>query len=36
MRLEAEVRPDHVQEAHRLFRVSTLNAAASGMASGNA
>lgn len=35
MRLEPEVRPEHVQEAHRLFKVSTLNAAASGMASGS-
>jgi DNA replication licensing factor MCM5 len=29
------VRPAHVEEAHRLFRISTLNAASSGMASGS-
>lgn len=36
MRLDQVVRPDHVKEAHRLFQVSTLNAAASGLSSGSA
>ena len=31
MHLQNVVTPDHVREAHRLFRISTLNAAASGM-----
>ena len=29
------MKPTHVEEAHRLFRISTLNAASSGMASGS-
>ena len=33
MRLETVVRREHIEEAHRLFKVSTLNAAASGMTS---
>ena len=36
MHLETIVSPSHVNEAHRIFKVSTLNAAQSGMqASGN-
>lgn len=31
MHLNSVVQPQHVEEAHRLFRISTLNAAASGM-----
>jgi DNA replication licensing factor MCM5 len=31
MHLQPIVLPQHVEEAHRLFRISTLNAAASGM-----
>ena len=31
MHLQTVVKPEHCQEAHRLFRISTLNAAASGM-----
>ena len=31
MHLQSVVTPRHVQEAHRLFKISTLNAAASGM-----
>ena len=31
--LQTVVTPDHVREAHRLFRISTMNAAASGMSS---
>ena len=33
MHLQTVVKPQHVEEAHRLFRISTLNAAASGMTS---
>jgi len=33
MHLQTVVKPQHVEEAHRLFRISTLNAAASGMSS---
>lgn len=33
MHLCTNVEPQHVEEAHRLFRISTLNAAASGMSS---
>ena len=29
------VKPQHVEEAHRLFKVSTLNAAKSGMTASN-
>jgi len=28
------VQPQHVEEAHRLFKISTLNAAASGLSMG--
>jgi len=35
MHLSTEVKPQHVQEAHRIFKVSTMNAAASGMSSAN-
>lgn len=31
MHLQSIVTTQHVQEAHRLFKISTLNAAASGM-----
>lgn len=31
MHLKEIVQPQHVEEAHRLFRISTLNAAASGL-----
>ena len=31
MHLQTMVKPQHIEEAHRLFKVSTLNAAASGM-----
>lgn len=31
MHLNSVVQPQHVEEAHRIFKVSTLNAAASGM-----
>ena len=31
MHLQNVVTPEHVREAHRLFRISTLNAAASGL-----
>ena len=31
MNLQSVVTPQHVQEAHRLFKISTLNAAASGL-----
>lgn len=31
MHLQPVVKPEHCQEAHRLFKISTLNAAASGM-----
>jgi len=34
MHLEPVVNQSHVEEAHRIFRVSTLNAASSGMAGG--
>lgn len=34
--LEKDVKPEHVEEAHRLFRISTLNAAASGLSSNSA
>lgn len=33
--LDPIVHPKHVEEAHRIFKISTLNAAASGMSSGN-
>jgi len=33
MHLQPIVKPTHVEEAHRLFRISTLNAAQSGMVS---
>ena len=33
MHLDSSVQIKHVQESHRLFKVSTLNAAASGMSS---
>ena len=33
--MSTEVKPQHVQEAHRIFKVSTMNAAASGMSSAN-
>lgn len=33
MHLNPIVLPAHVEEAHRLFRISTMNAAASGMMS---
>ena len=36
MFLDPVVKPHHVTEAHRLFKVSTLNAAASGMQSSSA
>ena len=36
MHLEKDVHPAHVEEAHRIFKISTLNAAASGMSSGQA
>lgn len=35
MYLEPVVQVRHVQEAHRIFKVSTLNAAQSGMGSSN-
>lgn len=35
MHLQTVVKPEHCMEAHRLFKVSTLNAAASGLQSGN-
>ena len=31
MHLQSVVTKEHVEEAHRLFKISTLNAAASGM-----
>jgi DNA replication licensing factor MCM5 len=31
MHLQTMVKPQHIEEAHRLFKISTLNAAASGM-----
>jgi len=31
MHLEPIVNPAHVEEAHRIFKISTLNAASSGM-----
>jgi DNA replication licensing factor MCM5 len=34
MHLETVVKPNHVEEAHRIFKISTLNAASSGMSSG--
>jgi DNA replication licensing factor MCM5 len=34
MHLEQVVKPTHVEEAHRIFKISTLNAASSGMQSG--
>ena len=34
MHLEQVVKPEHVQEAHRIFKISTLNAASSGMQAG--
>ena len=33
MHLDSTVQVSHVQEAHRIFRISTLNAAASGISS---
>ena len=36
MHLQPIVLPQHVEEAHRLFRISTLNAAASGMSNATA
>lgn len=33
MHLQTVVKPEHCMEAHRLFQISTLNAAASGMSS---
>lgn len=36
MHLQPIVLPQHVEEAHRLFRISTLNAAASGMSNASA
>ena len=36
MHLQPIVYPQHVEEAHRLFRISTLNAAASGLQSSSA
>ena len=33
--LQSVVKPQHVEEAHRLFKVSTLHAAQSGMSSQN-
>ena len=33
MHLQPVVKPEHCMEAHRLFKISTLNAAASGMTS---
>ena len=33
MHLQTVVQPEHCAEAHRLFKISTLNAAASGMSS---
>ena len=33
MHLQTIVKPQHVEEAHRIFKISTLNAAASGMQS---
>lgn len=35
MHLEPIVKRQHVEEAHRLFKISTLNAAASGMSNAN-
>ena len=35
MRLQSTVTPEYVIEAHRLFTISTLNAAASGMTANN-
>ena len=34
MHLQSTVVREHVEEAHRIFRISTLNAAASGMSMG--
>jgi DNA replication licensing factor MCM5 len=36
MHLQPIVRPVHVDEAHRLFKISTLNAASSGMTNSSA
>lgn len=36
MHLQPIVLPQHVEEGHRLFRISTLNAAASGMSNATA
>jgi len=33
--LQTVVRPEHVEEAHRIFKISTLHAAASGMSAKN-
>jgi DNA replication licensing factor MCM5 len=35
MHLETNVTREHVEEAHRIFKISTLNAAASGMQMGS-
>jgi len=35
MHLETVVNPRHVEEAHRIFKISTLNAASSGMQAGS-
>lgn len=34
MHLQSNVQREHVEEAHRIFKISTLNAAASGMSMG--
>ena len=36
MHLDAVVNVKHVEEAHRIFKISTLNAAASGMSNNSA